>query len=42
MGVGKGDGRKSMEEICRVRTCMEKEDREKLIALLVLELQSNK
>lgn len=41
VGVGRGDGRKNMKEICRVKACMEKEVREKLIILLVQELQSN-
>lgn len=42
VGVGRGHGRSSMEEICRVRTCTEKEDREKLITLLIQELRGNK
>lgn len=36
--VGREGGRKGMEEICRARTGMEKEDREKLFALLAKEL----
>lgn len=40
--VGRKDGRKGMEEICRVRIGMEKEDREKLFTLLAQELRGIK
>lgn len=40
--VGREDSRKDMEEICRVRIGLEKEDREKLFSLLAQELQGIK